>query len=231
VQQPLANGLVLQARLIPETDTAGPVQALARTGDIWTSVFNLATPVEPVYLQLWVQEAPAAPQTRREVIADRGTGGNGAFGPARHYGGVLAVSSDGNASYSSDEPIELKPGESIAWQSMPGTPPVPPWKQISGQSYRLDAFPPSLVNGGTVSIEYEDAFGLLQAAGAGSQSAEGARIHFWDGTQWRPLPTTLGTPAGAEDGVKVASAPSRGVGIYAVMVENQPSLFMPIVRR
>ncbi len=141
VEQALANGLVLQARLIPETDAAGPTQSLVRNGDTWTTEFNLAAPVEPVYLQLWVEESPAAPQTRREVMSDRGTGGDGAFGPARLHGGVMAVSSDGNASYQSDEPIELGPGESIAWQSMPGTPPVPPWKQISGQSYRLDAFP------------------------------------------------------------------------------------------
>ena len=122
VEQALANGLALQARLIPETDAAGPAQSLVRNGDTWTTVFNLAAPVEPVYLQLWVEESPAAPQTRREVIADRGTGGDGAFGPARLHGGVMAVSSDGNASYQSDEPIELGPGESIAWQSMPGTP-------------------------------------------------------------------------------------------------------------
>ena len=82
VEQALANGLALQARLIPETDAAGPVQSLARSGDTWSTVFNLAAPVEPVYLQLWVEESPAAPQTRREVMADRGTGGNGAFGPA-----------------------------------------------------------------------------------------------------------------------------------------------------
>ncbi len=233
VEQALANGLVLQARLIPETDAAGPVQALTRSGNVWSTVFNLATPVEPVYLQLWVEETPAAPQTRREVMADRGTGGDGAFGPARLHGGVMAVSSDGNASYQSDEPIELGPGESIAWQSMPGTPPVPPWKQISGQSYRLDAFPPSLVNGGTISIEYEDEFGVLQSARAVTPNAAGAQIHFWDDDdrQWQPLPSTVVAPAGAEDGVLAASAPSQGVGIYAVMVDSRPSLFMPVLRR
>ena len=236
VEQALANGLALQARLIPETEAAGPAQSLARNGDTWTTVFNLAAPVEPVYLQLWVEESPAAPQTRREVIADRGTGGDGAFGPARLHTGVYAVSSDGNASYQGDEPIELGPGESIAWQSMPGTPTVPPWKQIAGQSYRLDAFPPSLVNGGTVTIEYEDAFGVLQSAGASATEAVMAQIHFWDGTQWRPLPTSIAKPAGADgglvaDGVLAASAQSQGVGIYAVMVDNQPVLFMPLLRR
>lgn len=233
VQQPLASGLALQARLIPETSPGGPAQALSRSGDMWTTVFDLPGPVAPVYLQLWVDESPAAPQTRREVIADRGTGGNGAYGPARHHGGVLAVSSDGNAGYQPDAPLELQPGQSVAWQSMPGTPPVPPWKRISGQSYRLDAFPASLVSSGQVSIQFEDAFGVLQAAGAASPAAPAAvaQLHFWDGQAWRPLPTTLGTPANAEDGVRLATAPSQGVGVYAVMIDSKPNLFLPSVRR
>jgi hypothetical protein len=234
VQQELADGLTLRARLIPETDEAGPLQVLSRSGDTWSTVFNLPGPVAPVYLQLWVDETPAAPQTRREVLADRGTGGNGAYGPARHHGGVFAVSSDGNASYQTDEPLELEPGQSVAWQSMPGTPPVPPWKRISGQSYRLDAFPAALVNGGQVSIEYEDGFGVL-AAGAGlnprAMTAPVAQIHFWDGQVWRALPTTLGTPASAEDGVQLATAPSQGVGVYAVMIDSKPALFMPTVKK
>jgi hypothetical protein len=236
VQQALANELALQARLIPETDAAGPAQSLVRSGDTWTTIFNLAAPVEPVYLQLWVEESPAAPQTRREVVADRGTGGDGAFGPARLHGGVMAVSSDGNASYQGTDSIELGPGESIAWQSMPGTPTVPPWKKIAGQSYRLDAFPTSLVNGGTVTIQYEDAFGVLQSAGAAAPGAVQAQIHFWDGSQWRPLATTAAKPAGADgglvaDGIQAASSPSQGVGIYAVMIDNRPNLFMPLLRR
>jgi hypothetical protein len=231
VEQALADGLVLEARLIPETDAAGPVQALARNGSQWSTVFDLAGPVEPVYLQLWVQEDPADPQTRRETIADRGTGGNGAFGPARHHGGVFAVSSDGHATYQTDDPLELGPGESVSWQSMPGTPPIPPWRRVSGQSYRLDAFPAELVSGGKVSIEYDDAFGVLQTARAVTAAAEGPRIHFWDGSQWRALPTTLGTPTSAEDGVQVATAPSQGTGVYAVLIESQPNMFMPVVQR
>ena len=119
---------------------------------------------------------------------------------------------------------------------MPGTPPVPPWKKVSGQSYRLDAFPASLVSGGTVTIQYEDGFGVLQSAGASAPGAADVHIHFWDGSQWRPLPTTVAKPAGADgglvaDGILAASAASQGVGIYAVMAENQPNLFMPLLRR
>jgi hypothetical protein len=119
---------------------------------------------------------------------------------------------------------------------MPGTPPVSPFKKISGQSYRLDAFPASLVTGGTVTIEYEEGFGVLQSARAAAPHAAAPQVEFWNGSQWRPLPTTIVTPAGAdgglvEDGVLAASAPSQGVGIYAVMIDSPPSLFMPLLRR
>jgi hypothetical protein len=236
VQQPLSNGLILQARLIPETDAALPAQSLARNGDTWTAVFNLPGVVEPVYLQLWVDEQPSgAEATRREVVADRGTGGNGAYGPARLHTGVFAMSSDGNATYQGDEPIDLQPGQSIAWQSMPGTPPVPPWKRISGQSYRLDAFPAGLVDQGTISIKFDDSFGVMSAAQNTAPAAAGAdstvRIHFWDGESWQPIQTTVGTPSEAADGTLLATAPSQGVGVYAVMVDSKPALFMPILRR
>lgn len=228
VEQNLAAGESVAARLIPETGTAIPTQTLAASGSVWSTVFTLAEPVMPFYLQLWVDETPAAPQTRREVIADRGTGGNGAYGPARLHSGVMAVSSDGNASYQSDEAIDLGPGESIAWQSMPGTPPLPAFKGISGQSYRLDAFPAALVVSGTVSIEYIDEFGVLSAA---RQADETAAIHFWNGSRWQPLTSTVARPAAAEDDVLVATARSQGVGVYAVLIDSQPALFLPQIAR
>jgi hypothetical protein len=228
VAQPLAAGAQVVGRLIPETDAAGPAQAFTRSGDAWSAVFDLAVPIMPVYLQLWVDETPDAPQTRREVIADRGVGGNGAFGPAHLYSGVLIVSSDGNASYQSDETIDLAPGESIAWQSMPDTPPLTPWQRISGQSYRLDAYPASLVEGGAVTIKYVNEFGVLSAAGA---AAENPAVHFWDGDEWIPLPTTINQPAGEEDGILSATAPSQGAQIYAVLTDSQPSLFLPHIRK
>jgi hypothetical protein len=145
------------------------------------------------------------------------------------------MSSDGNATYQGDEPIDLQPGQSIAWQSMPGTPPVPPWKRISGQSYRLDAFPAGLVDQGTISIKFDNSFGVMSGAQNAAPAAAGAdstvRVHFWDGESWQPIETALGTPSEAADGTLLATAPSQGVGIYAVMVDSKPALFMPILRR
>ncbi|HRW47855.1 MAG TPA: hypothetical protein P5333_10080, partial [Caldilinea sp.] len=230
VEQALPAGVTLSGRLIPESGDAFATQAFALVDGAWQADFVLPVAVPPVYLQLWVDETPVAPATRREVMADRGTGGNGAFGPAKLYGGVMVVSSDGKASYQGPDgqPLELGPGESIAWQSMPGTPPLPPRTWISGQSYRLDAFPPSLVNGGTVNIQFADEFAGVLAA---SSTAATAAIYFWDGAAWSALPTTVGTPADAVDGVKLASAPSQGVGIYAVLQESAESLYLPAIRR
>src|SRR5690606_14655899 len=99
---------------------------------------------------------------------------------------------------------------------------------ISGQSYRLDAFPTSLVNGGTVSIQFTDAFGGVQAADADASSTA---VYFWDGTSWTALPTTVGTPADVVDGVQLASAPSQGVGVYAVLQSTSEALYLPAIAR
>ncbi len=136
-------GLQLRVRLYPEHEPALPDTVLPRVGDIFSTTIVLTEAVPALYAQLFVNETPPQPSTRREVVADRGTGGGGAFGPAKAYGGALVVSSDGNASFEPDGDLELLAGQSIAWQSMPGTPPLPFLRWISGQSYRLDAFPPS----------------------------------------------------------------------------------------
>ncbi len=221
----------LMARLYPEQGTGYAPVALTGDNGVYSGIFDLPDPVPPLYAQLWVEETPPGLITRREVMVDRGTGGSGAFGPAKHFGGVLVLSSDGKASFESDEPLELGLGESIAWQSMPGTPPLPFSKSILGQSYRLDAFPPSLVATGRVSIEYEGA-AVLQAANAQGMQAGEPALYFWDGSNWQALPTTLTTSVNAPDGVKVASAPSQGVGVYAVLLElggNQ--LFLPLIQQ
>jgi hypothetical protein len=100
-----------------------------------------------------------------------------------------------------------------------------------GQSYRLDAFPSSLVASGQIFIEYEEHAVLQSATNSGVEAAEPA-IYFWDGASWRALPTAATKPVNAEDGVKVASAPSQGVGVYAVLLDlGQNQLFLPLIQR
>ena len=230
VTSSLTSAVMVQ--LYPENGTAYPPVALTGSGSVYTSVLNLPDLVSAVYAQIWVDETPVDPITRREVILDRGTGGSGAFGPARALGGVLVVSSDGNASFESDEPLQLGPGESIAWQSMPGTPPLPSGKQIIGQSYRLDAYPNSLVSSGKVHIEYQASTNLLQAASIGQQNSSAPVVYFWDGSHWRSLATLISTPVKAPDGVQLATAPSQGVGVYAILVDPaQHQIFLPVIQR
>lgn len=79
-----------------------------------------------------------------------------------------------------------------------------------------------------MNIQFADEFAGVLAA---SSTAATAAIYFWDGAAWSALPTTVGTPADAVDGVKLASAPSQGVGIYAVLQESAESLYLPAIRR
>lgn len=234
VTQPVTSpvDVPIHAALYPEHGEKLLELTLAGDGSVHTGEFNLAESVPPLYVQLFVSETVPAPTTRREVIVDRGTGGSGAFGPARMGGKVLIISSDGNASYESDDPLTLGPGESIAWQSMPGTPPLPPGLSILGQSYRLDAFPPSLVVSGTVSIRFAEPPALVNAASTVQQGQLGPALYFWDGIRWERLDTSLTKPVHAADGEQLASARSRGIGVYAVMVDQgQSRLLLPLIYR
>ncbi len=234
VTNPLTTPLTAQvmARLYPEHGLGYPPLALTGSDGVYSGVFDLPEPVSPLYAQLWVEETPAGLATRREVMVDRGTGGSGAFGPAKQFGGVLIVSSDGKASFETDQPFELLPGQSISWGSMPGTPDLPADKNIIGQSYRLDAYPVALVESGTVHIQYEGADSLLQAASAGEATAGNVSIYFWDGNSWQAVNTTISTPNNSPDGVKLASAPSQGVGVYAVLEDASTGIvYLPLIQR
>jgi hypothetical protein len=144
---------------------------------------------------------------------------------------VLVISSDGHASFESDSAIDLAPGESIAWQSMPGTPPLPLNTLILGQSYRLDAYPASLVEAGSVRIRFESPPQTANAAGVGLLNALSPQIYFWDGTSWMALATEVTTPVNAPDNVQLASARSQGVGVYAVLAGVEGPLFLPLIYR
>lgn len=233
VTQPvtLPVGVPIQAALYPEHGEKLMELTLAGDDSVHTGQFDLPESVPPLYVQLFVSETVPAPTTRREVIVDRGTGGSGAYGPARGFGKVLVISSDGQASFESDTTIDLEPGESIAWQSMPGTPPLPSNTRIRGQSYRLDAFPASLVEAGTVRLRFESQAQAFHAASTNQRIAIDPQIYFWDGVTWLPLTTEIATPVNAPDNVRLASARSQGVGVYAVLTELEQSLFLPMIRR
>lgn len=231
ISQTLPAGAQLVAKLYPEHGVALPQQTLTGSDGSYRHLFDFGGPVTPVYAQVWVEETPGGLATRREVVADRGTGGSGAFGPARHLGGVLVVSSDGKASFEDTAPLELASGESVAWQSMPGTPALPIGRSIIGQSYRLDAFPSAHLAAGQIAIEFDQSTALQSANSRDVQLGE-PTVYFWNGTGWLALPTAVTTPVNGADGAKVASAPSQGAGVYAVLVDlGESQLYLPLIQR
>ncbi|MCB0158453.1 MAG: hypothetical protein KDD83_10025, partial [Caldilineaceae bacterium] len=189
-----------------------------------------------LYVRLFVDEVVAGTTTRRETVLDRGTGGGGLFGPVSRYGGVLVYSSDGKATYQRAGDLTLAAGESIAWQSMAGTPPLPADKRITGQAYRLDAFPASLVAEGTVQFEFEAIPGAASVGAAHAGAATSTpSVHYFDGGSWQPLNTSIGAPTSGATDTLLASAPSQGTGVYAVLYDVTPEqdlnqIWLPLLR-
>ena len=80
----------------------------------------------------------------------------------------------------------------------------------------------------------------MPLAQAGQEDANiGRAIYFWNGAQWRQLPTLITRPSSAPDqgngeNSLLASAPSQGVGVYAVLSElggSPRTLYLPLVSR
>ncbi len=237
VEQPLAAGELINVSLFPEHGALMSTVALApnERRDVHTATvdFGAGNFVPALYGQLWIEDTVVEPSTRREVVVDRGTGGGGAFGHLSEWGGTLILSSDGKASFKADELIELLPVQSIALQSMPGTPPLRRNQQIIGQSYRLDAFPASLVELGTIRIEHQIPSATADVAAASSAQTNDFGLYFWNGESWRRLDTIASVlAANAQDGAQVISARSQGVGVYAVLRETELDfIFLPLIAK
>ncbi|MFN8446771.1 MAG: hypothetical protein U0175_38615, partial [Caldilineaceae bacterium] len=83
----------------------------------------------------------------------------------------------------------------------------------------------------------------FEQSSASTPSGEVA-IYFWDGQGWQKLPTVITVPVAgfhsdgiggadteAQDDQKLASTPSQGVGVYAVFMDNQQRLYLPLLSR
>ncbi|MFZ1769786.1 MAG: hypothetical protein WAU00_11345, partial [Caldilinea sp.] len=147
------------------------------------------------------------------------------------------TSSDGKAFFLLPANTSLTADQFVAIQSMAGTLPLPPATRIFGQPYRLIALPPSLVTQGSINIYLANGSpGLATAASATVTSAtvtsaaalEERSLYFWDGATWEKLPTTFSTNS---EGEVLASAASRGVGVYAVLIEAGARLYLPSIVR
>jgi hypothetical protein len=101
-------------------------------------------------------------------------------------------------------------------QTMAGLPPLPAGKKALGPGYRLAASPGTQARSGSISFQYLSVDAL--AEGLSEAEEAGLTIHYWDGHQWSALDTVH------DDSYKLASAPSQGFGVYALLTGSAPPL-------
>jgi hypothetical protein len=226
VTQAVEDGQTLGAVLYPENQNQATPINLNRNGDLHTGTFISPIPATSAYVSIHVNETATEIDPRREAMVEYGTGGSGAHGPAHRLPGVPVISGDGQAEFAPDEVIELEEGEFITWQSMAGSPSSPGSGEIVGTSYRLLALPPRLAEGGTVSIRLPD---TPVPTARSLRQDEALAIHFWQDGEWIPLASQPVTDP--QGGAKI-TAPSQGVGIYAILTPAEtPDLYLPLIQR
>ncbi len=226
VTQSVEPGLTLAATIYPEDENTATSISLVSNGDRHTGVFNSPIPATSAYISVNVVEGYTEENPRREVMIGYGVGGSGAFGPASRLSGVPVVSEDGLAEFAFDKTTTLSQDQFLLWQSMAGSPGDTPDVAVLGESYRLLARPLSLAEGGTVAVRVPD---TAPPTGLSAAAAFAPTLHFWTGSEWVPLASTeIVDPQG---GAKII-APSRGVGVYALLVpELSNSIYLPAIQR
>jgi hypothetical protein len=220
---------VLHARLFPADAPAVTFITLTQVGawnngQLYTGTFTLTDPALEGYVQVWAGADPIG-SADREIVTEYAINGNprsmgGRGGHIRGHGGHIrghgapAISADGQVILFS-KGIDLDSDQFIVLQPATVLPAVPSWATVTGKGYWLatSAKPPNLEN---TSIS----FGYL-----GSEVPPGEeqwlRIYFWNEKTWEPLPTQLDTD------YNMASALTRGPGLYALMSSIEISLTGP----
>jgi len=113
-----------------------------------------------------------------------------------------------------ENPLVFQEGQFYTIQGMAGLPPLPAGRTVIGQGYSLVATPGTPVLTGSVSIQYLS--NDVLNAGA---SEEQLTLYYYTGTTWSALPTVRDTY------FNLATAPSQGVGVYALMASEQVPLY------
>jgi len=228
VTQATEPNLVLKARVYPEHEQTFTEVTLTGAGKAYSGQLDL--PFTPAaYVQLFVDEteAPDGSDPRREALVDYGVGGSGLPGPKSKVGfAPIISSSNGRAFFVARAGLALQSGEFIALQSMAGSPPLPANTSLVDQPYRLIAYPSQLVDAGSINLRFAPL--ALQAAEVQDEKHYG--VYYWNEHQWLPLVTTLITEPG---GNLLASAPSAGAGVYAVLQTSEASgaIYLPLIQR
>jgi hypothetical protein len=115
-----------------------------------------------------------------------------------------------------ENPIDFITGTFFTIQGMAGLPPLPLGRTLVGQGYNLVASPGVTLPFGSVSIQYLSNDVLVAGA-----DEEDLTLYYWDGVSWTALDTVLDTY------FNLASAPSQGEGVYALMASVKIPLYGP----
>jgi len=211
--------LSLNVRVYPLNDSAPSSTALTLVADIYSGTVNLENPTLAGHVHVWVNE----PEPRREIVTDYTLGGSpglmrGSRGLMRGSRGLMrgsrapAVSADGHVILYGEN-LDFEDGEFFTLQAATNLPSAPPWTTVVGQSFRLStsANAPDL-SGTSLSFNY-----LGAEVPPGEE--DWLRVYYWDGADWRRLRTQLDTY------YNVASAPTQGEGLYALMTNIEIPLF------
>jgi hypothetical protein len=254
----LPAGLTLQARLYPEFGAGTEAITLTLESGVYDGMFHLPYPSLAGHVQVWVDETATEFNPRREAIVGYAIGGNpgvvrasggvvrasggvvrasggvvrASGGVVRASGGVVRasgaplVSPDGQMIFFTENPSTFDVGELYTVQNMAGLPSLPAGKTTIGQGYNLVASPNvTQVLTGSVSFQYRGIDALVE--GISEREENQLTIYFWDGNHWRTLNTVLNTT------YNLASAPSQGSGIYAllgpVFIELDVRVYLPLI--
>jgi hypothetical protein len=234
-------GAPVRARLFPEFGSGSLTFTLAANGPIYSGTLTVTEPALTGQLQVWVDEVFSEQNPRRETIVAYSIGGNpgsfragggsfragggsfraggGSFragGGSFRAGGAPLISPDGQMIFFTENPIIFQEGQFFTVQGMAALPSLPPGRVVIGTGYRLIATPGTPVLTGSVSIQY-----LSNDVTVAGANEDGLSIYFYNGTIWQELPTTRSTY------FNLATAPSQGVGVYALMASVQVPLYAP----
>jgi len=105
-----------------------------------------------------------------------------------------------------ENPVIFNEGDFYTVQNMAGLPSLPAGKIAIGQGYRLVASPGAPVISGSISFQYLGNDALTEGV-----DEEDLALHFWDGSAWQVVATSVSTY------FNLASGPSQGPGVYALL--------------
>jgi hypothetical protein len=235
---------LLKARLYPSNARAGEVTTLSATSAVaYSGTFTLDVPAGEGYIQLWVDEDEGEGNPRRETVTNYALGGNPGFRDLgfgfrdlgfgfrdlgfgfrdlgfgfrdlgfgfRDLGFAPTASTDGQLILYGD--VEFEIGQFYALQKATSMPDPLPWATLVGDGYWLMASPNAPDFAGTsLNFRY-----LGKEVPPGEERF--LSLYYWDGGGWEKLPTRL-NPEYNE-----ASAPTQGLGLYALMSSLEIPLY------